>query len=59
MTFNLANIHVPNLTGMVQIVGNRAVGSGNFADVWMANYTQPGCYKVTVRTARSLPTGDV
>ncbi|KAG2137360.1 kinase-like domain-containing protein [Suillus cothurnatus] len=56
MTFNLANIHVPNLTGMVQIVGNRAVGSGNFADVWMANYTQPGCYKVTVAVKILRPT---
>ncbi|KAG1849326.1 hypothetical protein C8R48DRAFT_729184 [Suillus tomentosus] len=44
MTCNLANIHVPELTGKVVTTDNCASGSGNgnFADVRKGIYTQQG-----------------
>ncbi|KAG2053902.1 hypothetical protein BDR06DRAFT_1021194 [Suillus hirtellus] len=42
MACNLANIHVPELTGRVMTTDNRASGSGNFADVRKGIYTQQG-----------------
>ncbi|KAG1802932.1 kinase-like domain-containing protein [Suillus plorans] len=53
MAFNLANIHVPNLTGMVVTTDNRAFGSGSFADVWKGIYTVRGhSYTVAVKILR-------
>ncbi|KAG2132291.1 kinase-like domain-containing protein [Suillus bovinus] len=54
MSFNLANIHVADLTGMVVTTGNRAIGSGSFADVWKGiYYAQPGHnYTVAVKILR-------
>ncbi|KAG2104031.1 kinase-like domain-containing protein [Suillus discolor] len=53
MAFNLANIHVPNLTGMVVTTDNHAFGSGNFADVWKGIYTVRGhSYTVAVKILR-------
>lgn len=48
MTFDLANINVPDLTGRVVTTGNFAFGRGNFADVWKGIYTQPGHRATTV-----------
>ncbi|KAG1782024.1 kinase-like domain-containing protein [Suillus placidus] len=48
MTFDLANINVPDLTGMVVTTGNFAFGRGSFADVWTGIYTQSGHRPVTV-----------
>lgn len=60
MTFDLANIHVPNLTGMVVPIGNCAIGRGSFADVWKGIYTQPGGgrYTVAVKILRPMLLSD-
>ncbi|KAG1878875.1 kinase-like domain-containing protein [Suillus subluteus] len=48
MTFDLANIYVPDLTGRVVTTGNHAIGRGNFADVWKGIYTLPDGRVTTV-----------
>ncbi|KAG0708610.1 kinase-like domain-containing protein [Suillus ampliporus] len=48
MTFNLANIAVLDLTGMVVTTGDKEIGRGNFADVWKGTYTRPGHRPVVV-----------
>ncbi|KAG2055496.1 kinase-like protein [Suillus hirtellus] len=53
MAFNITNIHVHNLTGMVVTTDNHAFGSGNFADVWKGIYTVRGHkYTVAVKILR-------
>ncbi|KAG1903386.1 kinase-like domain-containing protein [Suillus fuscotomentosus] len=53
MAFNLTNIHVHNLTGMVVTTDKHAFGSGNFADVWKGIYTVRGHqYTVAVKILR-------
>lgn len=48
MTFVLAHINVPDLTGTVMMTGDRAFGRGSSAEVWKGIYTwQPG-HRATV-----------